>query len=96
MKPLGAMASDETLGDETGEESCSDGENASSTLTPRPPRTDLRYVAFDTAGVTDAGSGRIARLARGILLPAEVSTPVRARARARARAKARAKARADP
>jgi len=91
MKPLGAM-----VNDETSEESCSDGENASSTLTPRPRRTDLRYVAFDTAGVTDAGSGRIARLARGILLPAEVSTPVRARARARARAKARAKARADP
>ena len=52
MKPLGAM-----VNDETSEESCSDGENASSTLTPRPRRPDLRYVAFDTAGVTDAGSG---------------------------------------
>lgn len=52
MKPLGAM-----VNDGASDESCSDGENASSTLTPRPRRTDLRYVAFDTAGVTDAGSG---------------------------------------
>ena len=62
-QPLGAIVSDE---------SCS--ENASSTLTPRPRRPDLRYVTFDTADVTDAGSGRVARLARGILLPAEVRT----------------------
>jgi hypothetical protein len=62
-QPLGAMVS---------EESCS--VNASSTLTPRPRRPDLRYVTFDKAGVTDAGSGRVARLARGILMPAEVRT----------------------
>lgn len=54
------------------EETCTDNANASSTLSPRPRRADLRYVEFDAAGVTDAGSGRIARLARGILLPSEV------------------------
>ena len=67
-QPLGALATDERCSANASDE------NASTTFTPRPRRPELRYVTFDTAGAADAGSGRLARLARGMLTPAEVRT----------------------
>ena len=67
-QPLGALAT---------ADSCSanaTGEEGSTTFTPRARRPGLRYVTFDTAGVADAGFGRLVRLARGMLTTAEVRT----------------------
>lgn len=65
MLPLSVLLQ---LSDTT--ESCA---NATSHFAPRQPRPELSYVEFDVAGVADAGEGRVARLARGILLPDEVA-----------------------
>ena len=65
-QPLGALATADSCG------ANATSEEGSPTFTPRARRPGLRYVTFDTAGVADAGFGRLARLGRGMLTPTEV------------------------